>query len=182
MPAQPVHDPNVLLPSVAGAVSVTAAPESYVSVNAVIPELVLFTSAGDAAIATPLAGFVESTVSVYVVGGGAAVTVTVLELPVAVLYVEELFASGVYVAVIVYVPAAALQAPAATFTVTLPFTKVSDGEVNPVVLSTTDPVGVAPLDPEGAATATVTLNAAPETMEYEDGVTVTTGVTSVGVE
>jgi hypothetical protein len=50
-------------------------------------------SAGEAPIVTPLAGLVESTVRVYVVGGAP---VTVIDaLPDALLYVEELALSGV---------------------------------------------------------------------------------------
>ena len=47
-----------------------------------------------------------------------------------------------------------------TFTVTVQLVKVCAVEVNPVALSTTDPVGVG--SPLGPATVTVTLNAAPD--------------------
>jgi hypothetical protein len=60
---QPVQEENVFVPEVAGAVSVTVAPESYVRVNEVLPDVLPFTSAGETPIATPLAGVAESIVS-----------------------------------------------------------------------------------------------------------------------
>ena len=47
-----------------GAVNVTWVPATYVSVRFVVPLFTLFLSAGNAAIATPLLGLVESTVRV----------------------------------------------------------------------------------------------------------------------
>ena len=60
---QPVHEEKVLLPEVAGAVSVTVVPELYIRVKLVVPFAALLLSAGETAIVTPLAGSVESTVS-----------------------------------------------------------------------------------------------------------------------
>jgi hypothetical protein len=60
----PLQEVNVLLPDVAGAVSVTAVPELYVRVKLVLPLAALLLSAGVTPIATPLAGLAEATVSV----------------------------------------------------------------------------------------------------------------------
>jgi hypothetical protein len=59
---QPVHEEKVLLPEVAGAVSVTVVPELYVRVKLDVPFPALLLSAGETVMATPLAGLVESTV------------------------------------------------------------------------------------------------------------------------
>ena len=64
--AQPVHEVNVLLPEVVGAVSVTEVPDLYVRVKLVVPLLALLLSAGETPIATPLAGSAEFTVSTNV--------------------------------------------------------------------------------------------------------------------
>jgi hypothetical protein len=60
---QPVHEENVLLPDVEGAVSVTAAPELYVRVKLVVPLVAPPLSAGNTVMATPLEGLAEFTVS-----------------------------------------------------------------------------------------------------------------------
>ena len=65
----PVHDEKAFPPAVPGAVNVTVVPELYVRAKLVVPFPELLLSAGDTAIATPLAGFAESTVSTYVAGG-----------------------------------------------------------------------------------------------------------------
>jgi hypothetical protein len=61
-----------LLPEVAAAVSVTLVPELYVRVKLVLPLPPPLLSAGKTPIATPLAGFAEFTVRLYVTGAGAA--------------------------------------------------------------------------------------------------------------
>jgi hypothetical protein len=59
----PLHEEKGFPPAVAGAARVTVAPETYVRVKLVIPFPALLTSLGETAIATPLEGLVESTVS-----------------------------------------------------------------------------------------------------------------------
>jgi hypothetical protein len=59
----PLHEEKVFPLAVAGAVRVTAAPESYVRVKLVVPFPSLLTSLGETVIATPLEGLVEFTVS-----------------------------------------------------------------------------------------------------------------------
>jgi hypothetical protein len=59
----PAHEANGFPLAVAGAVRVTAAPESYVRVKLVVPFPLLLTSFGETVIATPLEGLVEFTVS-----------------------------------------------------------------------------------------------------------------------
>jgi hypothetical protein len=60
--AHPLHEAKVLLPEVAGAVSVTDVPALYVRVKLVLPLVALLLSAGVTVTATPLAGLVEFTV------------------------------------------------------------------------------------------------------------------------
>jgi len=60
---QPVHELNVLLLDVAGAVNVTDVPALQVSVELVVSEVVLLLSARATPIATPLAGLVEFKIS-----------------------------------------------------------------------------------------------------------------------
>jgi hypothetical protein len=59
----PLHAENGFPLAVAGAVRVTVAPVSYMRVKLVVPFPSLLTSLGETAIATPLEGLVESTVS-----------------------------------------------------------------------------------------------------------------------
>jgi hypothetical protein len=59
----PVHEENGFPLTVAGAVRVTAVPESYVRVKLVVPFPAPVTSLGETVIATPLEGLVEFTVS-----------------------------------------------------------------------------------------------------------------------
>ena len=68
--AHPLHETNGSLPEALGAVSVTLTPALYVRVKLVVPVPRLFASNVPTVIATPLAGFVEFTVNVYVTGGG----------------------------------------------------------------------------------------------------------------
>jgi hypothetical protein len=58
----PIHEANGFPLAVAGAVRVTAAPESYVRVKLVEPFPSPLTSLGETVIATPLEGLVEFTV------------------------------------------------------------------------------------------------------------------------
>jgi hypothetical protein len=58
----PLHEANGFPLAVAGAVKVTAAPESYVRVKLVVPFPLLLTSLGETVMATPLEGLVEFTV------------------------------------------------------------------------------------------------------------------------
>jgi hypothetical protein len=67
----PLHEAKGLFPALAGAVSVIDVPEEYVRLKLVVPLPALFTSAGVTAIATPLRGFFEATVSTYVVAVAA---------------------------------------------------------------------------------------------------------------
>ena len=60
---QPVHDEKMFAPEVAGAVRTTEVPELYIRVKLVEPLPLPLLSAGKTAIATPLAGLDESTVS-----------------------------------------------------------------------------------------------------------------------
>jgi hypothetical protein len=59
----PLHAENVFPLTVPGAVTVTAAPKSYVRVKLVVPAPALLTSLGETLIVTPLEGLVEFTVS-----------------------------------------------------------------------------------------------------------------------
>jgi hypothetical protein len=59
----PLHEENGFPLAVAGAVRVTAAPESYVRVKLVVPFPAPLTSLGETVIATLLEGLVEFTVS-----------------------------------------------------------------------------------------------------------------------
>jgi hypothetical protein len=59
----PVHAEKGFPLAVAGAVSVTEVPESYVRVKLVVPLPLPLTSLGVTVIATPLEGLVEFTVS-----------------------------------------------------------------------------------------------------------------------
>jgi hypothetical protein len=59
----PLHEENGFPLTVAGAVRVTVAPESYVRVKLVVPFPSPLTSLGETVIATPLEGLVEFTVS-----------------------------------------------------------------------------------------------------------------------
>jgi hypothetical protein len=61
---QPLHEENVSVPDVAGAVSITAVPELYIRLNSVVPLELPLLSAGEAEMATPADGFVEATLSV----------------------------------------------------------------------------------------------------------------------
>jgi len=106
----------------------------------------------------------------------ACVTVTGdADVPEALLYVAELFASGVYFAVSVSLPTA--SAPAAIVMVAEPAVSVVALEVYAPLERTTDPVGVAPAPVTASETlrlcAVVTLAAA--------GVTVTVGVVTTTV-
>jgi hypothetical protein len=58
----PLHEANGFPLAVAGAVRVTAVPESYVRVKLVEPFPAPVTSLGETVIATPLEGLVEFTV------------------------------------------------------------------------------------------------------------------------
>jgi hypothetical protein len=58
----PLHEVNVFVPEVAGAVSETLAPALYVSESPVVPDARPLLSFGDTVMPTPLAGFVEFTV------------------------------------------------------------------------------------------------------------------------
>jgi hypothetical protein len=60
----PVHEEKVSVPEVEGAVRLIAVPELYVRLKLVVPPVLLLLSAGEAEIATPLDGFVESTLRV----------------------------------------------------------------------------------------------------------------------
>ena len=60
----PVHEPKLFPPAVAGAVSVTLVPETYVRLSGLDPLESPCESDGDALTATPLAGFVVATVRV----------------------------------------------------------------------------------------------------------------------
>jgi hypothetical protein len=60
----PVHVPKLFPLTVAGAVSVTLVPETYVKLSGLDPFESPRVSSGDALIATPLAGFVVATVRV----------------------------------------------------------------------------------------------------------------------
>jgi hypothetical protein len=60
----PLHEENGLPFTVAGAVRVTAVPESYVRVKLVVPFPAPLTSLGETVIDTPLEGLVEFIVSV----------------------------------------------------------------------------------------------------------------------
>ena len=66
---QPAQEEKLLELAVLGAVSVTEVPESYVRVKLVLPLPRPELSAGETLIATPLAGVVEFTVSVFRTGG-----------------------------------------------------------------------------------------------------------------
>jgi hypothetical protein len=66
----PVQEAKVFVPEVAAAVSVTLVPELYVSENAVLPDASPLLSFGATVTTTALAGLVEFTVRLYVVGGG----------------------------------------------------------------------------------------------------------------
>jgi hypothetical protein len=66
----PVQEEKLLPPAVAGAVSVTAAPDLYVRVKADDPLVAPLLSAGVTVMATPLLGVAESTVSTKLDGGG----------------------------------------------------------------------------------------------------------------
>jgi hypothetical protein len=59
----PLHEEKAFPLAVAGAVRVTAVPESYVRVKLVVPFPSPLTSLGETVIATPLEGLVEFTVS-----------------------------------------------------------------------------------------------------------------------
>jgi hypothetical protein len=59
----PVHEEKAFPLAVAGAVRVTAAPESYVRVKLVVPFPWPLASLGETVIGTPLEGLVEFTVS-----------------------------------------------------------------------------------------------------------------------
>jgi hypothetical protein len=59
----PLHEEKGFPLAVAGAVRVTAVPESYVRVKLVVPFPALLRSLGETVIATPLEGLVEFTVS-----------------------------------------------------------------------------------------------------------------------
>jgi hypothetical protein len=61
---QPVHEENVFVPDVAGAVRIIAVPELYMRLKPVVPPVLLLLSAGEAEIDTPLEGFVEATLRV----------------------------------------------------------------------------------------------------------------------
>jgi hypothetical protein len=58
----PLHAEKGFPLAVAGAVKVTAVPESYVRWKLVLPFPLLLTSLGETVMATPLEGLVESTV------------------------------------------------------------------------------------------------------------------------
>jgi len=106
----------------------------------------------------------------------AAVTVTGdADVPDALLYVAELFASGVYFAVSVSLPTA--SAPAAIVMVAEPAVSVAALEVYAPLKRTTDPVGVAPMP----VTATVTLRLCAVVILLTAGVTVTVGVVTAAV-
>jgi hypothetical protein len=62
VPLHPVHPESGFPLAVAGAVRVTAIPESYVRVKPVVPFPWPLTSLGETVIATPLEGLVEFTV------------------------------------------------------------------------------------------------------------------------
>lgn len=121
----------------------------------------------------PLAGAAESTVSTYVV----ATAVMVMEpLPVALLYVEELPASGVYDAVNVLLPAG--NEPAATLMVAFPEASTVAAEAYVPLERVTEPVGVGlPLPP---LTLTETLKACAVVTVGAEGVTVTVGASKTG--
>lgn len=70
---QPDHDENVLAPAVPGAVRDTEVPALYVRTKPVLPEDRALLSAGEALMATPLAGVDELTVSEYVWTGGGCI-------------------------------------------------------------------------------------------------------------
>jgi hypothetical protein len=68
----PLQLAKVFVPDVAGAVSVTLVPLLYVRVKLLLPAALPLLSTGETPIATPLAGLVELTVSVYVSGRAVA--------------------------------------------------------------------------------------------------------------